>query len=60
MSEDFNWIAMIDTLAGGDITKYETIYDIEYETCMFKMLYDHHRDKYHREINRRQELQRRG
>lgn len=59
MPDEFNWISFIDTLANGDITKYSIIYDLQYEECMFKLLYEHHKDKYTREINRRQELQNR-
>lgn len=60
MDSQFNWISFVDRLANGDITKYDLIYEMNYETCMFKMLYEHHKDKYHKEINRRQQLQNRN
>lgn len=56
MPEEFNWVSFVDTLAGGDICKYEKIYELKYEECLFKLLYEHHRDKYMNEVNRRQEL----
>jgi len=59
MDKQFNWIAFIDNLAGGDITKYDAVYEIPYQVSLHKMLYNHHKDKYMNEINRRQELQRR-
>ena len=48
---------MIDSLANGDITKYELIYELKYEECLYKLLFEHHKDKYNNEINRRQRLQ---
>lgn len=57
MPDGFGWISFIDTLAGGDITKYEAIYDMNYEQCMYKLLYMYHCDKVTREINKRQALQ---
>lgn len=57
--EQFNWISFVDTLANGDITKYEKIYELGYEECLFKLLYEHHKDKYTKELNRRAELQHR-
>jgi len=54
--EQFNWVAMIDNLAGGDFTKYSIIYDTSYEECLYCLLYRHHKDKYTEQINKRQEL----
>jgi hypothetical protein len=57
MDKQFSWISFIDTLAGGDITKYKKIYKLSYEECLYKLLYEHHKDKYNSEINRRAQLQ---
>jgi hypothetical protein len=52
MPEDLNWIAMVDKLAGGDITKHNQIYDINYVECLNLMAYWHHRDKHIEQINK--------
>jgi len=57
MPSEFNWMSFVDVLANGDITKYEAVYELEYQLCLHKLLFDHHRDKYNREMNRRIELQ---
>lgn len=57
--DEFNWISMIDALANGDITKYEYIYNMKYEECLFNLLYNHHKDRYTNELNRRAALQNR-
>jgi len=53
MPEHLNWIAMVDRLANGDITKYEAIYNLSYAECLTTMAYWHHRDKYNNNINKK-------
>lgn len=60
ISDQFSWISFIDTLAGGDITKYDAVSSLRYEECLFKLLYDHHKDKYNAELNRRQMIRNRN
>jgi hypothetical protein len=60
MSKSWNWISIVDTLAGGDITKWDSVQQIEYEQCLIKLSYDNAKDKYTREVNRRIEIQNRG
>lgn len=59
MPEQFNWISFIDILADGDILKYPLIDELDYEECLFKYLYEHYKDKYTKELNRRQEIRNR-
>jgi hypothetical protein len=60
MDPQFTWLSLVDTLASGDVTKYEQVYDVSYELCLSKLSYDHAKDKYTREVNRRIELQNRA
>jgi len=50
--EDLNWVAFVDKLANGDITKHEQIYETNYIEALNLMAYWHHRDKYIEQINR--------
>lgn len=52
MPEDLNWIAMVDRLANGDITKHDQIYKTNYIECLNLLAYYYHRDKYIERINR--------
>lgn len=51
--EHLNWVAMVDRLANGDITKYDAIYKLSYSECLTTMSYWHHRDKYNKNINKK-------
>lgn len=55
MPEELNWVAMVDRLANGDITKHEQIYNTNYIECLNLMAYWHHKDKYIEQINRAQQ-----
>ena len=55
MPEELNWVAMVDRLANGDITKHDQVYKINYIECLNLMGYWHHRDKYIEQMNKAQE-----
>jgi hypothetical protein len=52
MPEELNWIAMVDRLSGGDITKHNQIYETNYIECLNLMAYWVHRDKHIEQMNR--------
>jgi len=52
MPEELNWMAFIDRLADGDITKHEKVYNINYIEALNLMAYWHHRDKYIAQMNK--------
>lgn len=52
MPDELNWIAMVDRLANGDITKHKNIYETNYIECLNLMAYWHHRDVYVSQVNR--------
>jgi hypothetical protein len=53
MPAKWGWMAFIDRLAGGDITKHEAIFDLNYIYCLNQMGYWHDRDEYTEAINKR-------
>jgi hypothetical protein len=55
MPEELNWIAMVDKLSNGDITKHKEVYGNNYIECLNLMSYWHHRDKYIQQVNRANE-----
>ena len=55
MPDHFNWIAFVDRLSGGDITKDEIIYKMNYSECLMRMSYWHEKDKYTERMNRASE-----
>ena len=50
--DHLNWVAMVDRLANGDITKYDAIYKLSYTECFSTMAYWYHRDKNIEQINK--------
>jgi hypothetical protein len=52
MPAELNWIAMIDRLSNGDITKHNQIYETNYVECLNLMAYWHHRDKHIEQLNK--------
>jgi len=42
----WGWLAMVDRLAKGDITKHEEIYEMNYIECLNLISYWTERDKY--------------
>ena len=52
----FNWVSMVDNLAGSDFTKYPLVYESSYEEGLFTLLYRYHLDKYKEQINKRMSL----
>lgn len=51
---------MIDRLANGDITKHETIYEMNYIECLNLLGYYHDKDKFIEAVNKRNELKNRS
>jgi len=56
MPPELNHIAMVDRLANGDITKYNTIYLMPYEECLHTLELYHYQDKYYEQLNRIERL----
>lgn len=56
MPDDLNYVAMIDRLADGDITKHEQIYNTNYIECLNLLSLWHYRDEYQKQVDRRQQL----
>jgi len=52
----WTWISMIDKLAGGDITKFNDIYDLTYIECLNLLSYYNERDRYYNSLNKQQQL----
>lgn len=46
MAEGFGWIAQLDRLADGDITKHEAILEQNYRACLNLLLYWLERDDF--------------
>lgn len=56
LDEKWSWIAMIDRLSNGDITKHDEIYERNYIECLNLLSYWSEKDKYMEAINERQKL----
>ena len=52
MPEELNWVAFVDKLTNGDITKHKQIYETNYIECLNLMAYWHHKDIYVDQINK--------
>jgi hypothetical protein len=50
MPESMNWIAMVDRLSGGDITKHDLVYERNYIECLNLLSYWWYSDKYQNDI----------
>lgn len=47
----WGWLAMVDRLANGDITKHDAIYERNYIECLNLLSYWHERDRYLEQMN---------
>jgi hypothetical protein len=47
----WGWIAMVDRLSNGDITKHDLVYERNYIECLNILSYWHERDKYMEQMN---------
>jgi hypothetical protein len=47
----WGWLAMVDRLSNGDITKHDAIYDRNYIECLNLLSYWHERDKYLEQVS---------
>jgi hypothetical protein len=54
--DNLRWIAMMDRLSGGDLTKHEAIYEKNYIECLNLLSYWYFRDKIEDQMRRQQEL----
>ena len=52
MPDEMRWIAMIDRLSGGDITKHDLIYERNYIECLNLLSYWWYNDKYTNDIKK--------
>lgn len=50
----WTWLAMVDRLANGDITKHDAIYARNYIECLNLLSYWHERDEYYKQIQEQQ------
>jgi len=48
----YSWISMIDRLANGDVTKYDSVYEITMEEAYLSMEYWKVRDEWVEECNK--------
>jgi len=60
MDPKWGFLAMIDRLANGDITKHEIIYEMNYIECLNLLGYYHDKDKFIEAVNKRNELKNRS
>ena len=47
----WGWVAMVDRLSNGDITKHDLVYERNYIECLNLLSYYHERDKYVEQMN---------
>lgn len=52
MDPKWKWIAMVDRLSAGDITKHDLIYERNYIECLNLLSYWKEKDDYIEEINK--------
>lgn len=52
----WSWMAMIDRLSGGDITKHEEVYNTKYIQALNLMSYWKVKDDYIEQMNKRSKL----
>jgi hypothetical protein len=56
-SQKWGWLGKIDTLANGDITKYEAVEETYFKTCFIKLIFDSEKqDLINRKIKQQQEM----
>jgi hypothetical protein len=56
MQDNLKWIAMIHRLAGGDITKHDAVYKLNYIECLNLLSFLYYQDKMEDQIRRQQKL----
>jgi len=52
MDPNWSYVAMIDRLSQGDITREEQVFEINYIYCLTKLLYWNDRDDYVSKMNK--------
>jgi len=55
-STRWKWFSIIERLAGGDITKFETVYKVSYISALNTLSYWKERDDYQVRLQKRQEM----
>jgi len=50
--DELNYVALIDRLSNGDITKHKEIYVLNYVECLNLLAFWYHRDKYQAKVQR--------
>ena len=55
-SNRWKWFSMIERLAGGDVTKFEEVYDVSYLTALTTLSYWKEKDDYENMMRKRQEM----
>jgi len=55
MDPSWGWMAVIDRLTNGDITKQEEVFKLKYIHCMVYLLYLKDKDKYMNDMRKHEE-----
>ena len=56
LDSKWKWLSMVDRLSGGDITKYDQVYDRNYIECLNVLSFWYERDKYVESINKKNKV----
>jgi len=56
VNNKYGWLALIDRLSNGDITRHDAVYDMNYVYCLNVLGYWYERDKVIEQENKRAEL----
>jgi hypothetical protein len=54
MNPKWGWLAMVDRLSNGDITRHSDVYEQNYIYCLNILSYWKERDEYAEQINKQQ------
>lgn len=50
--EFYDWIVFVDTLANGDFTKHNEIYNLNYQEAIMTLASRAYRDRYYDSLNK--------
>lgn len=57
-SQQWGWFGKIDTLADGDVTKYNAVTELDFRVCLTKLIFDNEKNTLiNRKIKQQQDLQ---
>lgn len=52
IDERYTWVSMVDRLSGGDITKHDKVYEMNYIACLNLLSFWRERDNYQEQQNK--------